>query len=325
MAGAEGFRDPGTSPEAVSFGEIVFDLFEEEAHLGGAPLNFAFYLRQFGVSVALVSAVGRDALGERAVGSLAAAGIDTTWVESGTRPTGTVDVSLVDGEPRFTVSDGAAWEAIRIGGDLAGLRPELLYFGTVALKTAANRATLRTLGSLGPRHILLDLNLRPGQHSRDLVMKALDMATIVKMNEEEWQFVREMTSQGSLAGLMEDFGLEMIALTRGPMPATLYVSGEKYVEDVARVTVADTIGAGDAFSAALAAGVIRGRRRVMSCGLPAGRAPRPWRALGPWWNCPPSFEMSLPETTALISGPAFAPDVEVRRPKGMEREAPACA
>ncbi len=258
MAVAEGFRDPGTSPETVSFGEIVFDLFEGEAHLGGAPLNFAFYLRQFGVSVALVSAVGRDALGERALRSLATAGIDTTWVESGMRPTGTVDVNLMDGEPQFTVSDGAAWEAIRIRGDLAGLRPELLYFGTVALKTAANRATLHTLGSLGPRHILLDLNLRPGQHSRDLVMKALDMATIVKMNEDEWQFVREMTSQESLAGLMEDFGLEMIALTRGPMPATLYVSGEEHVEEVPKAAVADTIGAGDAFSAALAAGVIRG-------------------------------------------------------------------
>ena len=258
MAGAEGFRDRGGSPEAVSFGEIVFDLLEGEAHLGGAPLNFAFYLRQLGVSVALVSAVGRDALGERAVGSLAAAGIDTTWVESGTRPTGTVDVKLVDGEPQFTVSDGAAWEAIRIGGDLAGLRPELLYFGTVALKTATNRATIRTLLSLGPRHVLLDLNLRPGQYSLDLVTAALDMATIVKMNQEEWQIVREITSRETPTGLMESFGLEMIALTRGPMPAKLYVSGEEHVEDVARVTVADTIGAGDAFSAALAAGVIRG-------------------------------------------------------------------
>ena len=84
------------------------------------------------------------------------------------------------------------------------------------------------------------------------------MATIVKMNEDEWQFVREMTSQESLAGLMEDFGLEMIALTRGPMPAKLYVSGEEHVEEVPKAAVADTIGAGDAFSAALAAGVIRG-------------------------------------------------------------------
>ena len=258
MADTEGSRDRGAGPEVVSFGEIVFDLFEGEAHLGGAPLNFAFYLRQLRVSVALVSAVGRDVLGERALRSLAAAGVDAIWVESGPRPTGTVDVSLVDGEPQFTVNDGAAWEAIRFDRDLADLRPTLLYFGTVALKTSTNRATLRTLGSLGPRHVLLDLNLRPGRYSVDLVMAALDMATIVKMNEEEWRIVREMTSQESLAGLMEDFGLEMIALTRGPMPAELYVSGEEHVEEVPEVTVVDTIGAGDAFSAALAAGVIRG-------------------------------------------------------------------
>ena len=258
MADTEGSRDRGAGPEVVSFGEIVFDLFEGEAHLGGAPLNFAFYLRQLRVSVALVSAVGRDVLGERALRSLAAAGVDAAWVESGPRPTGTVDVSLVDGEPQFTVNDGAAWEAIRFDRDLADLRPTLLYFGTVALKTSTNRATLRTLGSLGPRHVLLDLNLRPGRYSVDLVTAALDMATIVKMNEEEWRIVREMTSQESLAGLMEDFGLEMIALTRGPMPAELYVSGEEHVEEVPEVTVVDTIGAGDAFSAALAAGVIRG-------------------------------------------------------------------
>ena len=258
MADTEGSRDRGAGPEVVSFGEIVFDLLEGEAHLGGAPLNFAFYLRQLGVSVALVSAVGRDVLGERALRSLAAAGVDAIWVKSGPRPTGTVDVSLVDGEPQFTVNDGAAWEAIRFDRNLADLRPTLLYFGTVALKTSTNRATLRTLGSLGPRHVLLDLNLRPGRYSVDLVMAALDMATIVKMNEEEWRIVREMTSQESLAGLMEDFGLEMIALTRGPMPAELYVSGEEHVEEVPEVTVVDTIGAGDAFSAAVAAGVIRG-------------------------------------------------------------------
>ncbi len=258
MMGTGGSRYRGGGPEVVSFGEIVFDLFDGEAHLGGAPLNFAFYLRQFGVSVALVSAVGRDALGDKALRSLAAAGVDATWVESGTRPTGTVDVRLVDGEPQFTINDAAAWEDIRLDGAPVGLRPTLLYFGTVALKTATNLATLRNLLSLGPRHVLLDLNLRPGRYSLDLVRAALDMATIVKMNEDEWRTVRGMTSQESLAGLMEDFGLEVIALTRGPMPAKLYVSGEEHVEDVPKATVADTIGAGDAFSAALAAGVIRG-------------------------------------------------------------------
>ena len=244
-------------PEVVSFGEIVFDRFEGNAHLGGAPLNFSFYLRQLGVSVALVSAVGRDALGERALEALAAVGLDTTWVKSGSRPTGTVDVTLEDGEPHFLITQDSAWEEIRIDRDPPNLRPVMLYFGTMALKTAVNRATLRTLSSLNPRHILVDLNLRPGLHSRDLVLTALGMATMVKMNEEEWRIVREMTSQRTVVGLMESFGLEMVALTAGPMPARLYVSGEEHVEEPPEVTVADAIGAGDAFSAALAAGVVR--------------------------------------------------------------------
>ena len=259
MKGTDGSHDRGAGPEAVSFGEIVFDLFEGEAHLGGAPLNFAFYLRQLGVSVALVSAVGSDALGDRALRRLAAVGVDTAWVvESGSRPTGTVDVRLVDGEPRFTVNDGAAWDSIPFDRYVADLRPTLLYFGTLALKTAANWETLHALCSLDPAHILLDLNLRPGRYSRDLVMRALGMATMVKMNDEEWGFVREMTSQKTVVGLMESFGLETVALTAGPMPAKLYVCGEEHVQEPPEVTVADTIGAGDAFSAALAAGVIRG-------------------------------------------------------------------
>lgn len=258
MVETEGSRNRGVGPEVVSFGEIVFDVFEGDAHLGGAPLNFSFYLRQLGVSVALVSAVGRDALGERALRSLAAAGVDTAWVRSVIHPTGTVDVRLVDGEPQFTVNEGAAWEEIRIDRDPPNLRPAMLYFGTMALKTAVNRATLRTLCSLNPRHILVDLNLRPGLHSRDLVLTALGMATMVKMNEEEWRIVREMTSQKTVVGLMESFGLEMVALTAGPMPAKLYVSGGEHVEAPPAVPVADAIGAGDAFSAALAAGVIRG-------------------------------------------------------------------
>ena len=183
MEHTEGSRNRSAGPEVVSFGEIVFDRFEGDAHLGGAPLNFSFYLRQLGVSVALVSAVGRDALGDRALRTLAAAGVDTAWVTSGPLPTGTVDVRLVDGEPHFTVNEGAAWEAIRVDRELTNLWPTLLYFGTIALKTAVNRATFGTLCSLNPRHILVDLNLRPGLHSRDLVLTALGMATMVKMNE----------------------------------------------------------------------------------------------------------------------------------------------
>lgn len=243
---------------ALSFGEIVFDRFEDSTHLGGAPLNFACYLRQFGVSVALVSAVGRDELGETALRSLAAAGVDTTWVESRPQPTGTVDVRLVDGEPEWTVAEGCAWEHIELAGGLIDARPTLVYCGTSAQKTATNRATLRALLSLEPRHVLLDINLRAGQYSPELVVNALNEATVLKMNEQEWQLVRKATSQNTLGGLLETSRLEMIALTRGGGGAELHVPNKKYVFEGREVRVVDTVGAGDAFSAALAAGVIRG-------------------------------------------------------------------
>ena len=243
----------------MSFGEIVFDRIAEVAHLGGAPLNFACYLRQFGVSVALVSAVGRDELGETAIRALTAADVDTTWVASRPQPTGTADVTLVDGDPEFEVAEGSAWEHIPPPGDLTWARPVLLYFGTVAQKTQTNRATLDSLCSSSPRHVFLDINLRPGLHSPEMVLRSLDMATILKMNETEWQVVRSVTSQDTLAGLLESYGLELIALTRGSKGAELHTpSGTHAIGGRKLARVVDQVGAGDAFSAALAAGVIRG-------------------------------------------------------------------
>ena len=259
MTATEESPDPDTGPQAISFGEVLFDRFEGSSHLGGAPLNFACYLRQFGVSVSLVSAVGRDQLGDTALRRLAAADVDTTHVETRSQPTGTAEVRLVDGEPDFTFPDGCAWEQIEFTrGDLTGSPPALLYFGTMAQKTATNRATLSALCALGPRYTLLDINLRPGLHSPEMVARSLEMATILKMNEEEWQLVGEITSQSTLAGLLESSGLEMIALTRGARGAELCVPGGRYAAEGRRVTVVDPVGAGDAFSAALAAGIIRG-------------------------------------------------------------------
>ena len=273
----------------MSFCEIVFDRIAEVAHLGGAPLNFACYLRQFGVSVALVSAVGRDELGETAIRALTAADVDTTWVASRPQPTGTADVTLVDGDPEFEVAEGSAWEHIPPPGDLTWARPVLLYFGTVAQKTQTNRATLDSLCSSSPRHVFLDINLRPGLHSPEMVLRSLDMATILKMNETEWQVVRSVTSQDTLAGLLESYGLELIALTRGSKGAELHTpSGTHAIGGRKLARVVDQVGAGDAFSAALAAGVIRGADpdHALRVAADAGAAAvQGRRAEGQSWTC----------------------------------------
>ena len=254
MTTTEDPQDTGPAPQAISFGEIVFDRFEGATHLGGAPLNFAVYLRQFGVSVALVSAVGRDGLGESAMRSLAAAGVETTWVQSRPEPTGTVDVRVVDGKPEFEVAEGCAWEQIGLEESLKDLRPTLLYFGTLAQNSAKNRESFGALCALRPRHVLLDVNLRPPLDSPDLVVGALDRATVLKMNEEEWQSVRRAVSMNTPAELLKGFGLEMIALTRGREGAELHLPDGKRVAEAPRVEVVDPIGSGDAFGAGLVLG-----------------------------------------------------------------------
>ncbi len=244
--------------QAVAFGEIVFDCFEDSSCIGGAPLNFAWYLRQFGISVAIVSAVGRDKLGNTALRLLHEADIDPSWVSRRSEPTGTVDIQLLDGQPRYTINEGTAWEYIELPSDLGKIQPTLLYFGTAAQKTQVNRSTLRRLWTLKPRHSFFDVNLRQDHYSGEIVLDGLRAATILKLNHKEWRVIQQLTSLEAPDQILETFGLEIIALTRGSQGAVLYVPGKGYEAESTQVDVVDTVGAGDAFSAALASGVILG-------------------------------------------------------------------
>lgn len=245
------FRSP-----AIAFGEVVFDCFEDSVRIGGAPLNFAWYLHQFGIPVAVVSAVGSDELGEAAVRFMQEAGI-ASWVSRRPEPTGTVDITLADGQPDFRIREATAWEHIAPPQQLGGT-PSLLYYGTVAQRSETNRATLGALLAAGPRHRFFDVNLRREYFSPQIVFDGLWSATIVKVNEEEWEIVRRITNQDTPAQVLDHFSLEMIALTLGGRGAELYLHGRELSFQGPRVEIVDSVGAGDAFSAALAAGVMLG-------------------------------------------------------------------
>ena len=242
---------------AVSFGEVLFDCFEDRSCIGGAPLNFAWNLRQFGFAVAMVSAVGGDELGEEVRQFLRRSGIEETWMSDRPEPTGTVDIRLAEGEPEFTVNENVAWNHIELSRELE-VQPELIYFGTLAQRTDLNRITLRRLLQFNPRHRFFDINLRQDYYSTDIILEGLRDATILKLNEEEWDVVRRITRQDTPAQMVERFDLEMIALTRGDQGATLYIPDQIFSSQSAPVPVVDTVGAGDAFSGALAAGVMLG-------------------------------------------------------------------
>ncbi|MBI4553161.1 MAG: carbohydrate kinase [Candidatus Latescibacteria bacterium] len=246
---------PASHSLILSFGEALFDCFEDRRCLGGAPLNFAWNLRQFGFPVAVVSAVGPDRLGVEILQFLDRAGLDRTWITCRPEPTGTVDVRLVDGEPDFTINEHVAWDRIEVSVPLS-LRPSLLYFGTVAQRTAHNQTALSRLLDLNPPHRLFDINLRQHYYSAAIVLDGLRHATILKLNQSEWDTIRQITAHDTPAEALERFHLDMIALTRGAEGAELYVPDGVFKAHPPPVTVVDTVGAGDAFSAALAAGVL---------------------------------------------------------------------
>ena len=246
----------GTDPAAVAFGEVLFDRFEDRDCLGGAPLNFAWYLRQLGVSVAVLSAVGPDELGVEVFRVLRQAGI-VPWLAERAEPTGTTDVRLRDGEPQFSIHPDCAWEHIEYPDQLQAV-PELLYFGTVAQKFEPNRATLARLLQLGFRHRLYDANLRPFFSAPEVLLEGLSRATVVKLSGEEWDAASRLVGEDTPGRLVERFQIEVLAVTRGSAGAELHVPGSSYRVECPAVRVVDTVGAGDAFSAVLAAGVTRG-------------------------------------------------------------------
>ena len=245
-----------TYPCSAIFGEIIFDRFADHVALGGAPLNVAWYLHQLGLPAALVSAVGADELAARARDFMTTAGMEQTYILDRPEPTGAADVSFVDGEPTFSLQEASAWDHIELPPD-HGLTPELVYYGTAARRTLTNRDSLRRLLDLEPRHRLYDPNLREPHYTDELVLEGLALATAVKLSAHEWEIASRLTGLGSPPDLLDRFGLDLVAVTRGAEGAELYAHGESLRSPGHPVASVNPVGAGDAFSGILAAGLLR--------------------------------------------------------------------
>lgn len=230
--------------------------------IGGSPLNFAVGLRTLGFEVEMVSSLGDDDLGQQALSFLADQGVGSAYVHPSTRPTGQVAVTIVNGEPQYDVDFGASWQQIQFPAQAAhGVRPELIYIGSTARQTDHNAATVREMVSkLRPVHVMFDLNLRPGMYNPESVVEGLALATMVKMNDEEWSMLKALgVDCATPADLVKAYSLDLLAITKGEEGASLYsAKGDSASADgVVVATVVDTVGAGDAFAAVLAAEVMR--------------------------------------------------------------------
>lgn len=253
------------SPLALCFGEVLWDILPEGRFAGGAPFNVGYHLSRFDWRVMPVSAVGDDALGHELSGLLAGWGISTEGVAVlPGRPTGTVAVELdAEGKPTFAIRRDVAWDAIPVTESLrrAAAAADVLVFGSLALRSAANRRALDALldSARGARRVF-DVNLRPPHDDLDLVRALWARADIIKLNDEE---ADRLTACGQGTGAPErgareiarDAGAEIVCVTCGARGAGLFAGNRWIWEPTRPVVVADTVGSGDAFLAALVAGV----------------------------------------------------------------------
>ncbi|MCC6626904.1 MAG: carbohydrate kinase [Chloroflexi bacterium] len=271
----------------VGLGELLWDELPAGRRLGGAPANVAYWAAQLGDAGHVASRVGVDRLGDEAVALLARAGVDTVAVQRDlVHPTGTVGVSLsAQGQPRYEIVKDVAWDHLAwpdAGWAALAARADAVCFGTLAQRAPAARAAIAGfLAATRPVTLrLLDLNLRDPFWSSALLDTALRQATAVKLNDDELPRVAAaLTLPGrdeaaTARALRARYALDLVCLTRGARGCLLITAAETVEEPGRPAVVADTVGAGDAFTAALLHHWLRG--------APLARAAAAANTLGAW-------------------------------------------
>lgn len=258
--------------KVVALGEVLWDMLPEGRRLGGAPANFACHVAQFGLDACLVSAVGDDEPGHAALSELGRRGLDRYIAVVPDRPTGTVGVQLdAAGIPAYEIHRDVAWDFIPWTDALAELAAgvQAVCFGTLALRSPASRQTLtRFLDAMprgGGRLRVLDVNLRPPLPSDDTVIDALARCNVLKLNDEELPRVAvavglppDLPPEETARRLRADCGLRALILTCGARGSHVFTPDAESHLATPHVDVADTVGAGDSFTAAFTAALLSG-------------------------------------------------------------------
>jgi fructokinase len=254
----------------MSFGEVLWDLFPEGEQFGGAPANFACHVANLGGEVSMVSAVGDDSHGQSAIDILQGYGVDVSLMQTcPDAATGTVGIELDGkGKPTFTIHANSAWDRLAWSGELGTqlLNADAVYFGTLGQRSEASRSTIRralTAAATIPR--VLDINLRPPFFDATLLRESIELASILKLSDEELKTVcnscdirMDDSSEELLKRLLTERSLDLVIMTRGADGAVLATPDGIVEQSGLPTTVVDTVGAGDSFTAAFLLGLLRG-------------------------------------------------------------------
>lgn len=249
-------------------GEALWDVLPEGKQIGGAPANFAFHAGQLGFPSVAVSAVGNDALGDEIVETFTGKGLHHL-LERVAYPTGTVQVSLdAAGVPNYEIREGVAWDNIPLTDALRSLaeRTGVFCFGTLAQRNSVSRAAIRCFLDHIPdgsdRLKVFDINLRQHFFDKETIVSSLEKCNILKINDDEYELLRPILGlendslEANCRDLLRRFRLRSLVLTCGAAGSHIFTETEHSHLETPQVTVADTVGAGDSFTAAYCAALL---------------------------------------------------------------------
>ncbi len=255
----------------VGLGEILWDVLPEGKKLGGAPANFAYHAQTLGGSGVVVSCIGDDKLGREITEQLEKLGLERSYIAvDKEHPTGTVTVELDEkGVPNFTIHEDVAWDFIPTTPQLLQLAADVdaVCFGSLRQRSYVSRRTVRDfLQATKPDCLrIFDINIRQSFYNKVIVDDMLRLSNICKLNNDELLVVAKLLDlAGSetdiLSMLTERYSLKLIVLTKAEFGSRLYAQNENSEhKGITPERIADTVGAGDAFTAAVALGLILGK------------------------------------------------------------------
>lgn len=250
----------------VGIGEILWDMLPSGKALGGAPANFAYHAMRLGEEGWAVSAIGHDELGREIMDIVGSKGLKNI-ISVTDKPTGTVEVELDGrGVPTYNIMEDVAWDNIPFTPEMEVLasRADAVCFGSLVQRMNSRSSVLGFVRAMRPDALkVFDINLRQHYYSREVIEESLKLSDILKINDEEIRTVADMFGLGdddvaACRSLIASYGLRLVILTKGADGSEVITADEVIPQSVGHVDVVDTVGAGDAFTAAFVVAYLRG-------------------------------------------------------------------
>lgn len=261
-----------TENYVVGIGEALWDVLPDGKKLGGAPANFAYHVSQFGFKTQVVSAIGNDCLGDEIVAHFREKRLDTL-IEKVDYPTGTVQIKLDEvGVPCYEIKENVAWDNIPFTEKLKHLaeHTSAVCFGSLAQRSNVSRCTINAFLDVMPsgegRYKIFDINLRQHFYTRDIIVHSMEKCNVLKINDEELVTICKMLGitdddlQRQCRTLFEQYQLDMLILTCGVDGSYVFTRENVSFVETPKVEVADTVGAGDSFTATFISAILKGKK-----------------------------------------------------------------